>query len=81
MSARSATEPVESPTLQPYLCEALPDAIGHGKFSIRTVVARRTFWDKVMLLSRYRRAFEAPCAAFRVATRGRRCGLIPFKAA
>ncbi len=50
MGARSATEPVEHPTLQPYLCEAMPDAIGDGRFSIRTVVARRTFWDKVMLL-------------------------------
>ncbi len=50
MGARSATEPVESPALQPYICEALPDAIGAGNFVIRTVVARRTFWDKVMLL-------------------------------
>jgi hypothetical protein len=50
MGARSATEPVESPALQPYICEALPNAIGTGDFVIRTVVARRTFWDKVMLL-------------------------------
>ena len=50
MGARSATEPVESPALQPYICEALPNAIGTGGFVIRTVVARRTFWDKVMLL-------------------------------
>ena len=50
MGARSATEPVESPALQPYICEALPSAIGAGDFVIRTVVARRTFWDKVMLL-------------------------------
>ncbi len=50
MGARSATEPVESPALHPYICEALPNAIGTGDFVIRTVVARRTFWDKVMLL-------------------------------
>lgn len=50
MGARSATEPVESPAIQPYICEALPDITGDGKFAIRTVAARRTFWDKVMLL-------------------------------
>ena len=50
MGARSATEPIESPALRPYICEALPNAIGTGDFVIRTVVARRTFWDKVMLL-------------------------------
>jgi hypothetical protein len=50
MGARSATEPTESPTLQSYLCETFPDIVGIGTFTIRTVAARRTFWDKVMLL-------------------------------
>jgi len=50
VGARSATEPAESPTLLPYICDALPDAIGECAFAIRTVVPRRTFWDKAMLL-------------------------------
>jgi hypothetical protein len=50
MGARSHTEPSESPALQPYLCEAFPEQMGEGKFTIKTVAARRTFWDKAMLL-------------------------------
>jgi len=50
MGSRSAIEPAEAPTLQPYICDALPDAIGEAGFAIRTVVPRRTFWDKAMLL-------------------------------
>lgn len=50
MGARSDTEPSASPTLRPYLCEAFPEQIGDGGFAIKTVVARRTFWDKAMLL-------------------------------
>jgi hypothetical protein len=50
MGARSDTEPSESPTLRPYLCEAFPEQLGDGAFSLKTVAARRTFWDKAMLL-------------------------------
>lgn len=50
MGARSDTEPSESPTLRPYLCEAFPEQLGEGAFSLKTAAARRTFWDKAMLL-------------------------------
>ena len=50
MGARSDTEPSESPTLRPYLCEAFPEQMGDGGFTIKTAAARRTFWDKAMLL-------------------------------
>ena len=69
MGGRSATEPVESPVLQPYICEALPEAIGAGDFVIRTVVARRTFWDKVMLL--HEETYRPPAKAKRIARMSR----------
>ena len=50
MGARSATEPCESPAMQPYLCEVFSRILGPGQFAVRTIAARRTFWDKVMLL-------------------------------
>jgi hypothetical protein len=50
MGARSDTEPSETPSLRPYLYEAFPEKMGDGAFAIKTVVARRTFWDKAMLL-------------------------------
>ena len=48
--ARSDIEPSESPTIQPYLSEALPDQLGESSFKIRTVAPERTFWEKAMLL-------------------------------
>ncbi|HTI72517.1 MAG TPA: nucleotidyl transferase AbiEii/AbiGii toxin family protein [Candidatus Limnocylindria bacterium] len=50
MGARSEVEPSEIPILAPYLCDVFPEQLGDGTFSIKTVVARRTFWDKAMLL-------------------------------
>jgi hypothetical protein len=50
LGARSDTEPVAQPQIQPYLCEALPQVLGDGKFSVRTVAPERTFWEKAMLL-------------------------------
>jgi hypothetical protein len=50
MGARSETEPVETPHIQPYLAEAFPDLLADSTFSIHTVAARRTFWEKAMLL-------------------------------
>ena len=50
MGARSETEPVETPSIKPYLAEAFPDLLQDSTFSLRTVVARRTFWEKAMLL-------------------------------
>ncbi|HEY3490536.1 MAG TPA: nucleotidyl transferase AbiEii/AbiGii toxin family protein [Candidatus Deferrimicrobiaceae bacterium] len=50
MGARSEPEPVESPSIQPYLAKAFPDVMPDSLCSIQTVVARRTFWEKAMLL-------------------------------
>lgn len=50
MGARSDTEPSESPSLTPYLSDAFPEQLGKTAFHIKTVAARRTFWDKAMLL-------------------------------
>jgi hypothetical protein len=50
LGARSETEPVESPIIRPYLAEAFPDVLVDSTFSLRTVAARRTFWEKAMLL-------------------------------
>lgn len=50
MGARSDTEPVEAPVIRPYLAEAFPDLLRESAFPIRTVAARRTFWEKAMLL-------------------------------
>ena len=50
MGARSDTEPSQTPTVTPYLCDAFPELLGSGGFNLKTVAARRTFWDKAMLL-------------------------------
>ena len=50
MGARSETEPVEDPLIQPYLAEAFPDLMRDSAFSLKTVAPRRTFWEKAMLL-------------------------------
>ncbi len=48
--ARSETEPAERPNVQPFLAEVFPDLFEGGAFSLRTVAARRTFWEKAMLV-------------------------------
>lgn len=50
MGERSETVPVETPSLRSYLAEAFPDVLHDGSFSIKTVAARRTFWEKAVLL-------------------------------
>ena len=50
MGARSETEPTESPSIGPYLADAFPDILGPSSFCLRCVAARRTFWEKAMLL-------------------------------
>ena len=50
MGARSETEPVEKPVIQPYLAEAFPELLPDSAFAVRTVTAARTFWEKAMLL-------------------------------
>jgi len=50
MGARSETVPVEAPSICPYLAEAFPDLLYESSFPIRTEAARRTFWEKAVLL-------------------------------
>ena len=49
MGARSDSEPSEMRIIAPYLAEAFPSLKMQG-CSIHTVAARRTFWEKAMLL-------------------------------
>jgi len=50
LGSRSETEPAERPSIRPYLSEAFPDLFGSSSFELRTVAARRTLWEKAMLL-------------------------------
>ncbi|HOX47042.1 MAG TPA: nucleotidyl transferase AbiEii/AbiGii toxin family protein [Myxococcota bacterium] len=50
LGARSETEPVETPTVTPYLAEAFPELLPDSGFSLRAVSPLRTFWEKAMLL-------------------------------
>jgi len=50
LGGRADTEPVEMPVIQPYIAEAFPELFSEGRITIRTVAARRTFWEKAMLL-------------------------------
>ena len=50
LGARSDAEPSEIKPIQPYLAELFPDRLGPNEIRVRTVVARRTFWEKAMLL-------------------------------
>ena len=50
MGARSQTEPAADAAIQSYVAEIIPGAVSEHTFPVRTVAARRTFWEKVMLL-------------------------------
>ena len=50
LGARSDTEPCETPQIQAYVCQEFPEVVGVGMFPVRTVAARRTFWEKALLL-------------------------------
>lgn len=50
LGARSDAEPFETMPIRPYLAESFPNDLGPSEFPVRTVVARRTFWEKAMLL-------------------------------
>lgn len=50
LGARSDTDPAESPQIEPYLAQSFPELLGPSRFTVRVVAARRTFWEKVMLL-------------------------------
>jgi len=50
LGARSDTDPNETPQIEPYLAGVFPDVLGPSRFPVRVVAARRTFWEKAMLL-------------------------------
>ncbi|MFM9968197.1 MAG: nucleotidyl transferase AbiEii/AbiGii toxin family protein [Burkholderiales bacterium] len=50
MGARSDIDPAEAPQIEPYLAQTFPDLLGESRFAVRTLSARRTFWEKAMLL-------------------------------
>ena len=56
--AKSALDPNEAVTITPYLADEVP-AIPLAVAGVTTVVAERSFWDKVIILHGTRRWFEA----------------------
>ncbi len=50
MGARGQPEPSSPTSIQSYVAEVFPEVVPDGTFTIRTVAARRTFWEKVLLL-------------------------------
>jgi len=64
LGARSDIEPSATPSIQPYITEALPDALGPSTFTVQTLDPKRTFWEKSSLLHEetYRAGTNAPAA-------------------
>jgi len=64
LGARSDTEPSATPTIRPYLAEALPGELGESEFSVRALDPKRTFWEKASLLHEetYRTGETGPTA-------------------
>lgn len=50
MGARSDTDPAESIDIRPYISDAFPDLLSEPEARVRSVMPRRTFWEKAMLL-------------------------------
>lgn len=50
MGARSDTDPAESIDIRPYISDAFPDLFSEPQARVRSVMPRRTFWEKAMLL-------------------------------
>ncbi|MES9903630.1 MAG: nucleotidyl transferase AbiEii/AbiGii toxin family protein [Sedimenticola sp.] len=50
MGARSDTDPAESIDVRPYISDAFPDLLSEPGARVRSVMPRRTFWEKAMLL-------------------------------
>ena len=55
--AKSALDPNESVTIRPYIAEHLP-TLSLDVRNVTTVVAERTFWDKVIILHGLRNWFD-----------------------
>jgi hypothetical protein len=64
LGARSDIEPSATPSIQPYIAEAMPDALGPSTFTVQTLDPKRTFWEKSSLLHEetYRVGDKAPAA-------------------
>ena len=60
MGARSQTIPFAMASIQPYVAEAISEVIADGTFQVRTVAARRTFWEKALLLHEETYRLKAP---------------------
>lgn len=50
LGARSDIDPADAPLIEPYLAQTFPNLLGDSRFAVRTLAARRTFWEKAMLL-------------------------------
>ncbi|MGH8636909.1 MAG: nucleotidyl transferase AbiEii/AbiGii toxin family protein [Burkholderiales bacterium] len=50
LGARSDVDPNETVEIEPYLASIFPDLLTPSRFPVRVVSARRTFWEKAMLL-------------------------------
>ncbi len=50
MGARSDTDPAESIEIRPCISDAFPDLLSEPQARVRSVIPRRTFWEKAMLL-------------------------------
>jgi hypothetical protein len=50
LGARSETEPADFPAIKPMLADVSDEFLVDGGFAVRSVVPRRTFWEKAMLL-------------------------------
>lgn len=48
--ARSDHVPAENRTLQPYVADQIKDALPEPRFSVKTLAAERTFWEKATIL-------------------------------
>jgi hypothetical protein len=50
LGARSDTEPHETPLIGPLLADSFPTLFDAARFPVKAVAARRTFWEKALLL-------------------------------
>ncbi len=51
LGARSDVDPTRSPTITPYVAQALPSEFTEATFEVRAVAPERTFWEKVLSAS------------------------------
>jgi hypothetical protein len=62
LGARSDTEPAGMPGIEPYVIQAMKEIFESCQFTVPTVLPKRTFWEKAMLLHEetYRAATSLP---------------------